>query len=419
MITRWDAKGGLLTRRGRTPLIPPTAKAAGRLERAELTTSGNNARLIRAEMTAVTVAAGQVLRAEASAAVSTYPNSVKLSSFAQPGDTLRAALNRLSADAVVDLEGGTYSDPDFSMGGSAYTYFFGPLIGLVNGSVTITPNSSTHVAAVNAQVAAGTGTVAETILRIGRGSSKATTQYISDLVVDGTSAEGHIYNGINIYYGTNASVNNLTVLGVPGSGSAPPSETFPIDNYQSSRTTFTGCMVDGSSGGSNIAASGLGNNSAPYVLGIGSTFKNMRYGAGVTHYLCASPTYIGCTFRDNHSAGANFEKTTGTITMVNCTFINNAHPMTVDTDGPSAVVNIYDPIWVTKYGSTGMPGTFDILRHDTYAYPPGNPSPPNQELVSDFHIFMGGTWVGGRPEDGGHYVGGSEVTSTYLKVVSG
>lgn len=351
--------------------------------------------------------------------------TVKISSFAQPGDTLRQALGRLTTDTVVDLEGNNYQDPDFTMGGptgygssTTYTYFFQNVIGLVNGGATITPGSSTHAAAVNAQDDANTGTVQETIWRIGRGTSKATTPYLGNLTIDGSASQGHVFNGLNIYYCTNALLENVTVLGCLGSSGAPPGETFPINNYKSIRTTLRNCYVDGAMSGVASAASGLGNNNIDQILVIGSTFKNMGFGAGVTHYQSTNPTYIGCTFDKNHLVGANFEKVSGTITLVNCTFTDNSHAMCVDTDGASAVVNIYDPIWKTKYGTTGQPGTFDILRHNTYAFPPGNPSPPNKQNIADFHVFAGGTWVGGRPEDGGHYVGGTEVTSTYLKVVT-
>lgn len=346
-----------------------------------------------------------------------YPVTVtKLSTFRVGTESLRTALNRPSADYVVDLQGGSFSDSDFSVAGF-YTYYTNHCIGIVNGAMTITTGSSTHATAVNAQVAANSGTVGETILRVGRGSSQATTGYISDLVMDGTGSQGHIFNGLNVYWQTNGTIKNFTVLGVPGSSGAPPGETFPIDNYNSDRSNFINCMVDGNIAGSPTAASGMGNNSCDQILAVNSTFKNMGHGHGSAHYQSSNPCYINCTFQNNHSAGLNFEKTTGVITVVGCTFIGNSECLIVDTDGASARVNIYDPIWSTAYGTTGTPASFDIRRHNTYNYPPPA-TDPNQQLVSDFHIYMGGTWVGGRPEDGGHYVGGSEVTSTYLKVTT-
>ncbi|OJX72843.1 hypothetical protein [Leifsonia sp. 71-9] len=321
--------------------------------------------------------------------------------------SLRSVINALSTDTVIDLEGGTFQDSDFSMGGNVYTYFGGKLIGLVNGSTAQKPNSSTHAAAVNAQVAANSGTVQETFLRLGRGIVQTTQAYVADLTLIAT-AQGHIYNGINIYWCTDALIERLTVKGYPGSASYPPGETFQFNNFHSIRTVVKDSLFDGI----GVTASNTGNNSSVTMTYIRCQFLNTGSGHGVAHYLSSDPTYIDCLFSGNAKSGANFEKVTGTITMVNPTFHANQVNMIVDTDGPSAVVNIYDPVW------DGMDtGTkFKILRHNTYNYPPPAVD-ANKQLVSGFHIFRGGTWSGGE-HGAGTYVGGTETTSTDLQVVT-
>ncbi|MGN7799045.1 right-handed parallel beta-helix repeat-containing protein [Leifsonia sp. 22587] len=323
------------------------------------------------------------------------PATVKLSTFAQSGDSFLQALGRLSSDTVVDLEGTVQTVNGFTQGRgsdgkSGYGIYNNKVIGFYNGTVSMVPGSSTDAATINALVTGDTNNFS--LMRLGRGGSQATTPYFSGTLA--STNQGSNYNGLILYYATNATVENSTILGFQGSSGFPPGETFPLNNYHSVNTLIRWVTVDGQ----GIGASGLGNNYCTSPLVQDSTFKNMGYGAGVTHYLTTDPTYERCTFSGNHLYGANFEKVSGTITLRNCTFSNNRYPMCVDTDGTSAVVNVYDPIWDGM--NSGVP--FKILRHNTYAFPAGNPSPPNKQNVSDFHIFQNGV----------------EVTSSVLQVVT-
>lgn len=388
-MQRWDAIGGVLKRRGHPSIVPPTAKAAGKLLRAELDAfQGVAGRLLRVEADAVQNQAGQLLRAEMSNPPQANITSVPLSSFSQSGDTFTVALSRLTSPTIVDLEGTTQFGNDFAQGDTSMLYS-GNIIGYTNGTIEMTPSSSTHASTVNAQVAANSGTVQETIIRLGRGSSQATTAYMGANIQ--ATTQGHIYNGLKIYYCTDAVVENLSIIGIPGSSGAPPGETFALNNYRSTNTTVRNVIVDGR----GVMAAGMGSNYCQTILVQNSTFANSSHGAGITHYLSADPTYENVTLDGNHLYGINCEKVTGTVTVSNCTFKNTgvAH-MCVDTDGASAVVNIYDPIFDGP--------KFTIKRHNNYAYPPVATPPANQQKISDFHIFQNGV----------------EVTSTVLQIVT-
>lgn len=390
-MQRWDAIGGVLKRRGHPSIVPPTAKAAGKLLRAELDAfQGVGGRLLRAELNAVQNQAGQLLRAELDAVQPSNITSVPLSSFQQNGDTFEVALTRLTTPTIVDLEGTTQSFSDFDQGGNVYGVYSPNVIGFTNGALQMVPSSSTHAAAVNAQ---GNGTtVQETLLRLGRGGGTVTTPYMgADLI--GTT-QGHIYNGVVIYLSTNAVIENCSFYGIPGSASAPPGETFSINNYKSTGTIIRNVLVDGQ----GLAASGTGNNACTTILVQNSTFKNMGHGHGVAHYQSSDITYQGCQFLNNRNAGANFEKCFGTLTLQNCTFSGNERNMIVDTDGTSAVVNIYDPIWDGM--NTGT--KFQVLVHTRYAYPPVASPPLNQQNPADIHLFQNGV----------------EVSATKLQIVS-
>jgi len=388
-MQRWDAIGGVLKRRGHPSIVPVTAKAAGKLLRVELDAfQGVAGKLLRAELDAVTNQNGVLLRAEIGTPPTADIVSVPLSSFQQPGDTFQVALSRLTSPTIVDLEGTTQFGTDFAQGDTSMLYY-GNVIGYTNGTIEMTPGSSTHASTVNAQVAANTGTVQETLVRLGRGTSAATTPYMGASII--ATNQGHIYNGVKIYYGTNAVVENMSIIGIQGTSGAPPGETFALNNYHSNNTTVRNIIVDGL----GVMSAGMGSNYCNGILVQNSTFANSGKGAGITHYESSNPTYEGCTLDNNHLYGINCEKVTGTITVSNCTFRNTgvAH-MCVDTDGPSAVVNIYDPIFDGP--------KFTIKRHNNYAYPPVASPPPNQQKVSDFHIFRNGV----------------EVTSTVLQVVT-
>lgn len=318
--------------------------------------------------------------------------TVKLSSFKQAGDTFEQALARLSADTVVDLEGTTQMFSNFDQGGNVYGLYSGAVIGYANGDLKMVAGSSSHAAAVNAQT---TGTVQETLIRLGRGSSKATTPYFSANLYG--TAQGHIYNGLVVYYCTNAIIENANFYGVPGTGSAPPYETTPCNNYLSNGTIMRNSLVDGTNIGAGTAATGMLNSNCNGVLIQNSVFQNMGAGHGWAAYQTNNVTIEGSTFQNNLKAGVNFEKCTGTLTLRNCTFHANEHDLIVDTDGTSAIVNIYDPIWDGM--NTGT--KFKVLIHTTYNYPPPSIS-PNKQKASDIHLFQNGV----------------EVTSSKLQIIS-
>lgn len=318
--------------------------------------------------------------------------AVKLSSFKQAGDTFEQALARLSADTVVDLEGTTQPFANFDQGGNVYGLYSGAIIGYTNGTLQMTAGSSTHASAVNAQT---TGTVQETLIRLGRGTSKATTPYFS-ATLNGTN-QGHIYNGLVVYYCTNAIIENATFNGIPGTGSAPPYETTPLNNYLSNGTIARNVVVDGTNIGAGTAATGMLNSNCNGVLIQNSVFQDMGAGHGWAAYQTNNVTIEGSTFQNNLKAGINFEKCTGTLTMRNCTFHANEHDLIVDTDGTSAIVNIYDPVWDGM--NSGV--KFKVLIHTTYNYPPPAVS-PNKQKASDIHLFQNGV----------------EVTASKLQIVS-
>lgn len=326
---------------------------------------------------------------------------VNYTSLYVSGDTPQQAISRLTGYAQVVFPDGFDDGFTSDVNGFSFNNTFGIYknfcLGFLGSGpsqvlIRMKPLSATaaQIATVPSQAAGGTNQLY--LARFGNGPSdmrqtatygvtfQSTDQAITNLNPP-QAAHPLNYNGIFIYYGLNAFMQNCQILGFEGDNGAPPGETFPLNNYNGTNTTIDNIFQDGK----GIGASGYGNNTGTGGVCSNSTFQNNAYGAGITHYKEANPTYINCKLFNNHGAGINCEKVTGTITVTDCQFSGNGHNMIVDTDGASAVVNITDPVWDGQ--STGT--KFQVLCHAKYNYPPPDVT-PNQQKASDIHLFLAG-----------------------------
>jgi hypothetical protein len=118
----------------------------------------------------------------------------------------------------------------------------------------------------------GTSTVASKVPP--QSSAPATNQlYLMDLTggtgqrLEGFTLEGtnqnHLYNGLRVW-GTNPTLADVKVTGIPGDNNSPPGETFAINVYNGTGMIGNRIEVSGirTSDGVNVGASPFGYNSA-------------------------------------------------------------------------------------------------------------------------------------------------------------
>lgn len=320
----------------------------------------------------------------------TPPTRQKISTLRVSGDTLNQALGRLSTPTVVELDQGSESFSGFINGRSTnqgYGLFNNNILGFYipdPNELSMVANTSTDAATINALGSGATNNFS--LIRIGHspGLGPNTNPYFSG-TLRGTN-QGSNYNGLLFYYATNGLIEFAKIYGMPGSASAPPGETFMTNLDHCTGMTIRNSTWDGQ----GIAAAALGFNNASGGYVADCTFQNLKYSACVTHYKQTNGiTYERCVFNGSHNYGTNFEKCSGTIIIRDCTYTNvPAAEACVDTDGASAQVYFYDPVWDGKSLGT----KFRVKVHRLYNYPPPAVD-PNGQLASDIHLIIGGVDV--------------------------
>jgi hypothetical protein len=156
-----------------------------------------------------------------------------------------------------------------------------------------------------------------------------------------STEQGHLYNGLRMHICDNPRVTNVKITGVPGSGSSPPGETFGLSDYRTTNAIYKNLEVDGM----GVGASGFGANHSTNVTIEGGNFHGNAKGIGATFWQTHNVNIIDTTSANNRN-GFNFERVTGTITMVRPRIenISGKHDISFGTDRGSAKVTIIDPV---------------------------------------------------------------------------
>jgi hypothetical protein len=308
-----------------------------------------------------------------------YP-LVPFSSIYKSGETLDKTIQRLTTPSIIsEVPAGTFQIDGFSFGVAASNFqafgLFGTnfrgLIGAGSGKtiLQLAPNSGT----IAPPTAAGS-TNNMSIIRIGTGSSAPSTAWLEGFTLQGSPQDVTTeYNGIMLWYTTDAFVSDVEVLDIPGSGSAPPQETFAFNSTHSTGDMYLNCLADMAGG-----SAGFGTNYSTGIVRIGCVAKDSTYGAGFTEFECSDLVYADCQSLDNAKAGFNFERATGTVMLANCTTQGNQHELITASDQASAVFTIINPV-------TDTPGVLRDVISPTYGYPVSNQLPQKQ-LASDIHL---------------------------------
>jgi hypothetical protein len=210
-----------------------------------------------------------------------------------------------------------------------------------------------------------------------------TTNQLSLLRVSGASAiggftlrgtdQGHLYNGLRISRSSGARISDLRVLSIPGNDDIPPGETFGINDFRTSGSSYTGVEVDGS----GISGAAFGTNSSSDVSIRSSNFHDAGHSNGATFWQTRNVTVRDTTSVRNKDAAFNFERVSGTVVLDHVTMRDNAlSDLRINSDQDSAVYRIIDPVLDGK--------TLTIVMTPKYM------GHPNVQKKSDVHVIIDG-----------------------------
>jgi hypothetical protein len=286
--------------------------------------------------------------------------------------SLRTAADSAPTGRTLELSAGTYQVRDFlDAGDSTYNGASLPsrLHGLVGAGpaetvIEMAPRSSTRASTIPT---AFPDTNQLSLLRIDQGA-----HLVAGFTLRATD-QGHLYNGLRMSRTTDVDVRDVDVIGVPGSDSSPPGETFAINDYRTSGSRYTHVHVDGR----QVGAAGLGANGSSDITVLDSTFENERYSHGATFYQVHDIDIAGTTTRRNGGVGLNFERVSGAVRIAGSAFTEDrAGDLRIASDRGSARFVISDP------ATGGRP--LRIVLPRTYA------GSPNLQRRSDVHVLVDG-----------------------------
>jgi hypothetical protein len=272
--------------------------------------------------------------------------------------SISATANQVAKGQQVSFLPGTFEFVDFAPNG--YGCLFWVNVSGVRGSgvdktvFRMKPNTSTAAGKVPAQGPPG-GDLTNPLwlMRVGGAPNPPLAVQLSGFTLEGTP-EGHLYNGLQLYWASGSALNDIKIKGIAGNNGANPGETFGIGTYHGSNLTFKHVEIDGTdSTGKVVAASHLGLNFSSEVTVEDSWFHHAAFGSGITAYQdTGSHVYTRVRSSDNR-AGFNFEQcSNGTVTLNNVEISNTplAH-IIADSSLGSLKFVITDPILEGKPAS--------------------------------------------------------------------
>lgn len=145
------------------------------------------------------------------------------------------------------------------------------------------------------------------------------------LIVDPAAQKG-LYNGLRLAYATNPLIEDVRVVGVPGTGNQPPWETFGIDLTHCQGALLRDVVIDGQ----DMSGAGIGLNNCFGTLLDRCESHHGGCSHGFTAWNCLGVTYLDCVSRDNGfgiagkgGVGFNSEETSNTVHVQSRSYNNS------------------------------------------------------------------------------------------------
>lgn len=204
------------------------------------------------------------------------------------------------------------------------------------------------------------------VLRVTGGAS-----LLRGFTVQGTD-QGHPYNGLRVDRVQDLRASDLRVIGIPGDDKQPPGETFGIDDFRTTGSQWSHVVVDGR----GVGASGFGVNSSTDIRICDTVSTNNAHAMGFAFWQTSGITLVDCRATDNGFSGFNFERVSGTTTLVRPVATGDRYGMRIATDGASGRYTIIDPQLTDGRWAVTLPKQWN--------------GTANRQLRSDITLIVGG-----------------------------
>jgi hypothetical protein len=253
------------------------------------------------------------------------------------------------AGRIVSLGATTVPFTDFGTPGSATdAALVGPAAtGLVGAGVGRTvlemvPHTSTHAADIPTEHLQPNQLA---LLRVvGDGA------VLRNFTLQGTD-QGHLYNGLKVARVVGLHASYLRVVGIPGDNSSPPGETMSINDFKTVDSRWSHIEVDGA----GLSASGFGVNGSRGIEICDTDSHDNAASMGFAFWQSRDARLVDCVATDNGYSGFNFERQSGTNTLVRPVATGNRFAMRIASDQGSAKFTIIDPQLVGGHWTVTMP----------------------------------------------------------------
>ena len=184
--------------------------------------------------------------------------------------------------------------------------------------------------------------------------------------------QGHLYNGLRVDRAQHLRMHDVRIVGVPGSASEPPGETFGLNDYRTSGAHYTHVEIDGAGRG----AAGFGANGSRNITISRCYSHGNPYSMGFAFWHVRNITMSQSIARHNGGAGFNFERVSGTVRLSRIVTLGNHYPIRIASDQGSASYRIVDPTFAGRTLEVHLPRTYYGVR--------------NKQRRSDVHLIIHG-----------------------------
>jgi Right handed beta helix region len=166
--------------------------------------------------------------------------------------------------------------------------------------------------------------------------------------------QGHLYNGLRVDRAGHFRMHDVRIAGIPGSASAPPGETFGLNDYRTSGARYTRVEIDGAGRG----ASGFGVNGSRNITVRRSYSHDNRHSMGFAFWHVRNITITQSLATNNGGAGFNFERVSGSVRLSGIVALRNRYPISIASDQGSATYRIVDPTFPGRTLEVHLPRTY-------------------------------------------------------------
>jgi hypothetical protein len=264
--------------------------------------------------------AGPATAAGAAVARMTGPGTVRYEDLYRPGQTLQQVIQAVPSGNILTFPEGEFTFRDFA---SPVARYEGIRItpncrGIAGcGRTTVfkmVPYSSTKASVVPSQSQGGTNPL--TLMKI----ANVNNAVLANFALVGTP-QGHLYNGLSMWNGTNALLDGLYLQGAsPGNWHSPPGETASIGFNHTAGTVFRNSEVDGRNpAGTRVCASPMNWVSCQDVT-VQNVYAHHSLAGTCSFYDCHNVTTTDLRSEYNATgsgglsgSGLNHENVTGRV----------------------------------------------------------------------------------------------------------